>query len=275
MAEISRCHRENHRPASEVKIRILGAHLAELKGARLTSILVDDVVVVDAGGLTSALSLAEQEKIEAVLLTHHHFDHTRDLVTLAANVGYYWRKQLAVYAPRYTLDIVSRCLLDGQIYANFLEYPSKEKPTLILEAIEPYSRKTIAGYDVLAVPAKHSVPAVGYQITSSDGKSLFYTGDTTAGISDSWQHISPQLLITEVAGPNKFEDWLKKAGHLCPRLLREELIQFRQLKRYLPRVIVVHIGNPYEQEIKEEVAQVARELEADISLGYEDMKTAL
>ncbi len=258
-----------------MKIQILGAHLAEQKGARLTSLLIDGVLVVDAGGLTSALSLPEQKKIKTVLLTHHHFDHTRDLVTLAANAAYYWRRQLVVYALRYTLDIVTNCLLDGKIYANFLEYPSKEKPTLILEAIEPHSRKIIAGYDILAVPVKHSVPAVGYQITSSAGKSLFYTGDTTVGISDCWQHISPQLLITEVAGPNKYEDWLKKAGHLCAGFLREELMQFRQLKGYLPRVIVIHIGNPFEQEIKEEVAQVAQELEADISLGYEDMKVTL
>jgi len=258
-----------------VEIQILGAHLAELKGARLTSLLIDGTLVVDAGGLTSALSLPELKKIKTVLLTHHHFDHTRDLVTLAANAGYYWQGQLEVYALRYTLDIVTSCLLDGKMYTNFLEYPSKEKPTLILEAIEPYGRRTIADYDVLAVPVKHSVPAVGYQITSSDGKSLFYTSDTTVGISDCWQHISPQLLITEVAGPNKYGDWLKKAGHLCAGFLREELIQFRQLKEYLPRVIVIHIGNPYEQEIKEEVAQVAQELEADISLGYEDMKITL
>jgi len=258
-----------------VEIQILGAHQLELKGARLTSLLIDGTLVVDAGGLTSALSLHKQKKIKVVLLTHHHFDHTRDLVTLAANAGYYWQGQLEVYALRYTLDIVTTCLLDGKIYANFLEYPSKEKPTLILEAIEPYSRKTIAGYDVLAVPVKHSVPTVGYQITSSDGKSLFYTSDTTVGISDCWQHISPQLLITEVAGPNKYGDWFKKAGHLCAGLLKEELIQFRQLKGYLPRVIVIHIGNPFEQEIKEEVARVAQELEADISLGYEDMKITL
>jgi len=258
-----------------VEIQILGAHLAELKGARLTSLLIDSVLVVDAGGLTSALSLPEQEKIETVLLTHHHFDHTRDLVTLAANAGYYRRKQLVVYAPRYTLDIVTSCLLDGKIYANYLEYPSKEKPTLILEAIEPYGRKTIAGYDVLAVPVKHSVPTIGYQITSLDGKSLFYTGDTTVGISDCWQHISPQLLISEVTGPNKYGDWLKKAGHLCAEFLKEELIQFRRLNGYLPRVIVIHIGNPFEQEIKEEVSQVAQELKADISLGYEDMKITL
>jgi phosphoribosyl 1,2-cyclic phosphodiesterase len=258
-----------------VEIQVLGAHLAEVKGARLTSLLIDGVLAVDAGGITSALSLAEQKKIETVLLTHHHFDHTRDLVTLAANAGYYWRKQLTVYGLRYTLDIVTDCLLGGKLYTNFFEYPDKEKPTVILETIEPYDRKAIAGYDVLAVPVKHSVPAVGYQITSPDGKSLFFTGDTTVGVSDCWQHVSPRLLITEVAGPDKYEDWLKKAGHLCTRLLKEELIQFRRLKGYLPRIIVIHIGNPYEQEIKEEVAQVGQELEADISLGYEDMKITL
>lgn len=258
-----------------MEIQILGAHLAEVKGARLTSILVDSSLVVDAGGLTSALSLPEQKNIETILLTHHHFDHTRDLVTLAANAGYYWRKQLVVYAPRYTLDIVTEGLLSSKLYTNFLEYPSKEKPTVMLEAIEPYGRKNIAGYEVLAVPVKHSAPTVGYQITSSDGKSLFYTGDTTVGVSECWQHTSPQLLITEVAGPNKYADWLKKAGHLCAEFLKEELIQFRGLKGYLPRVIIIHIGNPYEQEIKEEVAQVAQELETDISLGYEDMKITL
>jgi len=258
-----------------VEIQILGAHLAELRGARLTSLLVDGALAIDAGGLTSALSLAEQQKVETILLTHHHFDHTRDLVTLAANAGYYWRKQLMVYAPQYTLDVVTTCLLDGKIYANFFEYPSKEKPTLMLEAIEPYNRKTIADYDVLAVPVKHSVPAVGYQITSSDSKSLFYTSDTTVGISDCWQHVSPQLLITEVAGPNKYGDWLKKSGHFCAEFLKEELVQFRRLKDYLPRIIVIHIGNPYEKQIEEEVAQVAQELEADISLGHEDMKVSL
>jgi phosphoribosyl 1,2-cyclic phosphodiesterase len=258
-----------------VEIQILGAHQLELKGTRLTSLLIDGTLVVDAGGLTSALSLTEQKKIKAVLLTHHHFDHTRDLVTLAANAAYYWQGQLKVYALSYTLDVVTNCLLDGKIYSNFLEYPSKEKPTLILEAIEPHNRKTIARYDVLALPVKHSVPTIGYQITSSDGKSLFYTGDTTVGISDCWQHISPQLLIAEVIGPNQYGDWLKKAGHLSAQLLKEELTQFRQLKGYLPRVIVIHIGNLFEQEIKEEVAQVAQELEVDISLGYEDMKVTL
>ena len=70
------------------KSRSLGAHLAKVKGVRLTSLLIDGVPAVDAGGVTSALSLPEQREIDAVLITHHRFDHTRDLATVAVNAGY-------------------------------------------------------------------------------------------------------------------------------------------------------------------------------------------
>ena len=258
-----------------MKVQILGAHQFESKGTRLTSLVIDGTLVIDAGGLTSALSVQRQKKIKAVLLTHHHFDHTRDLVTLAANAGYYWQGQVEVYGLRYTLDRVTECLLDGKMYINFLEYPSKERPCLLLRSIEPYEQKDIAGYKVLAVPSTHPVPCLGYQVSSPQGKSLFYTGDATVGISQYWEYVSPQLLITEITGLNKYGDWLKKTGHLCAALLKEELIQFRQLKGYLPRVIVIHLGNAFEKEIEREVAEVAQQLEADIGLGYENMSLTL
>jgi ribonuclease BN (tRNA processing enzyme) len=209
------------------------------------------------------------------LLTHHHFDHTRDLVTLCFNNASLWRHEIQVYALQQALDVVIPCLLDGKIYLNLLESPSPEKPLLHLNTAEPYRKETIGGYEVLPLPVKHSVPTVGYQITSPDGKSFFYTGDTSIGIAHCWQYVSPNLLVTEVLGPNKFEDRLKDVGHLSANLLKQELIQFKQLKAYLPRVIAIHIGNPYEQQIKEEVALVAEELGADISLGYEDMEVTL
>ena len=157
-----------------------------------------------------------------------------------------------------------------------MEYPNKEKPSLLLNAIEPYKKEVIAGYEVLALPVKHSVPTVGYQSTSPDGKSLFYTGDTGPGfVLATGQYISPHLLITEVAGANELEDWLKGVGHLSAKFLKEELIQFKELKGYLPRTVAIHIGNPYEQQIGAEMAQVAKELGADISMGHEDMKLTL
>ena len=257
-----------------MEVQILGAHSTEAEGLRLVSFLIDSVLALDAGGLTSSLSLSEQQQVRAILLTHHHFDHTRDLVTFGAN-GAAFSAPVDVYALSQTLDVVNSCLLDGKMYADFSKWPSKEKPFLQLKVIEPFHRQNIQGYDVLPVPVQHTVPSVGYQVTSKDGKSLFYTGDTGPGLAACWQHISPQLLIIEVSGINEVQDFLKSVGHLSAQLLKEELVQFRQAKRYLPRVVVIHIPPQFQRGVEQEVKEVARELGVSIDIGYEGMKITL
>ncbi|MBL7208660.1 MAG: MBL fold metallo-hydrolase, partial [Dehalococcoidia bacterium] len=148
-----------------MEIQILGAHSIEAKGLRLASFLVDGTLALDAGGLTSSLSLAEQQKVRAILLTHHHFDHTRDLVTFAAS-GAASSTPVDVYALSESLDIVRSCLLDGRMYVDFSTWPSEEKPFLRLTAVEPLQTLIVEGYEVSPVTVRHSVPAVGYQVTS-------------------------------------------------------------------------------------------------------------
>ena len=53
-----------------MKLRILGASGAEFPGFRLPAFLVDDVLLLDAGTIGSALTAKEQWKIRNILLTH-------------------------------------------------------------------------------------------------------------------------------------------------------------------------------------------------------------
>jgi cAMP phosphodiesterase len=254
-----------------LEVRILGAHSAEAKGQRMVSILIDGILALDAGGLTSSLSLSEQQRVRAVLLTHHHFDHSRDLVTLGAN-GAAFASPVKIYALSQTLEVLNFCLLDGKMYADFSKWPSGDKPFLQQKVIEPLQQQSIQGYSVLPVPVQHAVASVGFQITSKDGNSLFYTGDTGPGLEACWQHISPQLLIIEVSGTDKNQEFLRSVGHLSPELLKDELMQFRQTKGYLPRVVVVHIPPQFEREIRREIKRVAGEIRTRIDVGYEGMK---
>ena len=75
--------------------------------------------------------------------------------------------------------------------------------------------------------------------------------------------------------PNKFEFVAQASGHLSPRLLKQELLDFKRIKGYLPPVVIVHMGTQLEGQIGEEVAQVAEELDAKITLGREGMKFVL
>ncbi len=251
-----------------MEIMILGAHHSETATTRLVSILIDDVLAVDAGSLTSALSLPQQEKVKSILLSHHHYDHIRDIPTIALNN--YWRS-IKVYGTALTIDILSSYLLDGKIYPKFTERPSRQKPVLRLFTLEPYNVQTIDGYSVLPLPVSHSVPTVGYQITPPGGKSLFYSSDTGPGLSACWDHVSPQLLIINLTLPNRLEDIAIKERHLTPRLLKAELVQFQRSKGYLPPVVVIHMNPQVEEEIRAELEQLANEIGTTITLGYQGM----
>jgi len=253
-----------------MKIRFLGVHSIETSGTRLPCLLVDDVIALDAGSLTSALSLVEQEQLKAVLLTHHHFDHCRDLVTLCMNISL-WGGQVMVYGLHQTLEVVVERLLDGTLYVNGATYPSREKPSLKLVAIEPYKEFEHAGYSILPVPVRHSIPAVGFQVTSNDGRSFFYTSDTGSGFGQEASYISAGVLITEVTGPERLAATLVKSGHLSPRMLRAELVGFREVKGYLPKVLVIHFNPLVQVEIERELVEVTRELGCDIRLGREGL----
>jgi len=47
------------------------------------------------------------------------------------------------------------------------------------------------------------------------------------------------------------------------------------MKGYLPRVVVVHLGNHSEERIREEVAQMAADLGAEIGVATEGMTLTL
>ena len=130
----------------------------------------------------------------------------------------------------------------------------------------------IAGYEVLPVAVNHAVPTVGYQITSPDGKKVFITSDTGPDLAECWRQISPQVLFIELTLRNKDEGFAHQAGHLTPALLLKELESFRDIKGYLPRVVLTHLNPLDEKEIKAEISAVEKALKTKITFGREGMK---
>ena len=253
-----------------MNIHILGAHNSESLNSRFVCLLIDDVLAIDAGGLTSGLSWPAQQKLRAILLTHQHYDHIRDIPAIAIN-RFFRESTIDIYSTRFVHDALSSHLLNGLLYPNFMEIP-EAKPAVRFTVIEPYKTEQIEGYQVLPVTVNHSRLTVGYQVVSPDNKTVFYTADTGAGLTACWEYISPQLLIIETTLPDRYQEFATQSGHLTPTMLGRELTDFRQLKDYLPEVVVVHMDPELETEIAAEIAVVARELNIPINLAYEGMQ---
>lgn len=256
-----------------MKIRFLGAHNCERQSQRLVSLLIDGVLAMDAGAITSSLSMEEQKKIKAILLTHQHYDHLRDIPALGMNL-FMNGASTKIYSIPAALDILARHFVSEEVYTDFRRKP-EEKPTLSFTALEPGRGEEIEGYTVLPVTVHHGVPAVGYQVTSADGRSVFYTGDTGPGLEECWQRVAPQLLIIEVTSSDRYAEWAGGAGHLAPSLLKRELAGFKQLKGYIPPVVTIHMSPNWEGEIAAEVAAVAGELDCSITLAKEGMEISI
>jgi len=256
-----------------MNIRLLGVHSCESQDTKLTSLLIDDILVLDAGGLTSSLSFPAQQKLKAILLTHQHYDHIRDVPAIVFNFAMV-NAAIDIYSILPVYESLTTHLLNGKLYPELLGWPP-ENPRIRFTVIEPYKTEQIEGYSVLPIPVNHPVPTVGYQITSPTGKIVFYTGDTGPDLADCWERVAPQLLITEVSAPDRLEEFYKRRGHLTPSLLKQELASFREVKGYLPQVVVVHLNPGLEEETKAEIAAVAEDLNHPISVGYEGMQLRL
>src|SRR4051812_23983241 len=102
-----------------MQLRILGAHQGESREFRFISFLVDGRLAIDAGGLTSSLTLDEQLALNAVLITHRHFDHIKDLPMLAHNV---WEtRSIDIYCIADTLAALRTHVFNDILWPNVEE----------------------------------------------------------------------------------------------------------------------------------------------------------
>jgi len=234
-------------------IKVLGCSGSRYPGERSPAFLIDQQLLLDAGTVCGALTAAEQAQIESVLLTHAHLDHVKGLANLADNLQLSGAGQsISVYAPEKVIGILRKHLFNGLIWPDFGAIPDTVSPVIRWERLEPCKERIVSGYQVTPVPVSHSVPAVGYLISSGSAKLLF-TGDT--GPTDLiWEYARDlSLLIVEVSFPDSLEELALRTGHLTPKLLAREL---HKLPVPPQRIRVMHLKSIYREQIFVELARL-------------------
>lgn len=255
-----------------MEIRVLGAHNRESVRTGCFSLLVDGRLAVDAGALGSRLTLEEQEAIEAMLLTHQHLDHIKDVPTVGFNTLF--RRSIDVYTSVVVRDALNATLLNPQIWLPLFDFP-EGAPCLVFHEARPYEPLSILGsYRIVPVPSHHKPAALGFYV-ERDGASFLYTCDTGPGFVQLMGDLEPQLVITEVTLPNAQAELAESARHLTPDRLRGEIDALQARGRPVPRLLVVHVDPRAEQTIHRELAEVAHRTGITIDCATEDQRITL
>jgi cAMP phosphodiesterase len=231
------------------------------------SLLIDGCLAVDAGSLTSSLTLEEQVAVQAVLITHRHFDHVKDLPLIAHNT---WQsRSLQLYSTAETRDALLEHIFNDVIWPDMRQTSDGFYP-VVFNVIEPDKPFRVLGYEAVAIPMPHSVPTVGYMV-ARDGKRFFYTADTRGEGEPPWASLKPDLLIVETTMSNHHDKQAARFGHMTPLSLGKELRDCQDKYGYYPRTICVHINPHHERLVHEELKALSDELGADITPAYEGM----
>jgi len=240
-----------------MRLRVLGCS-GGIGGRHLrtTSFLVDNDVLIDAGTGVGDLSLAELARIDHVFITHSHLDHVTSIPFLVDTVGGMRTHPLTVHATAPTIEILRNHLFNWAIWPDFTEIPTVDAPFMRYQAIEIGDCVRLGTRGFTALPAIHTVPAVGYHIDSGAG-SLVFSGDT--GPNDEFWSIvngigNLKFLIVETAFSNKERQLAEVSKHLCPSMLADELAKLD----LDPEIWITHL-KPGEIELTmQEIEECAR-----------------
>lgn len=235
-----------------MKVQILGGSGGLTRDAALTSILIDDKLLIDAGAVASQLSVAEQASIMDILISHCHLDHIKDLAFLCDNCFGLKSRPFSVYAHQSVVKIIKDHLLNDIVWPDFTKLPTAEKPTMTFTALESGKRLQIGDYFVTPVPVNHPYDAQGF-IIESPGASVLFTLDTgpTQKIWERAREVKNlKAIFTEVSFPNRLQNVSDLSQHHTPATMLKEL---SKMPSGVP-VFLSHLKPAFRDEIKRELS---------------------
>jgi cAMP phosphodiesterase len=251
-----------------MEIRVLGCHGGETPKHRTSSFLLGGTLGIDAGATTAVLTLREQKKLSAVLVSHAHLDHVRDLATLADNRCQMGDKPLLIAGTPWTLGALKKHFFNNVLWPDFSKIPLVNGGGMTIEylSMKPEQTYEVAGYRARAVLVSHTIESAGF-IVERAGAAIAYSGDT-GPTERFWQLLAKtdalRAILMEVSFPNELR-WLAEAsGHHTPATLDAELTKLVRPKgaAEVP-VLLYHIKPHFQREVERELVKLKRD-ECDV-----------
>lgn len=237
-----------------MRIRVLGGHGGLAKGFVTTSFLINDDLLVDAGGVVSNLSIDDQAKIDHILITHTHLDHIKDLAFISDNCFGMRKEPFRVHTHPTVKGMLKKHLLNDIIWPDFTVLPSVQNPTMLINEILPEISFKAGPYSVVPVPVLHAHDAMGF-IIEKDNTAVLFTGDT--GPTDRIWEVAKKVknlkaIFTEVSFPDRFQNIADLSDHHTSKSIGEEI---KKMPPNIP-IVLTHFKPNFRDEILKEIASL-------------------
>jgi ribonuclease BN (tRNA processing enzyme) len=231
-----------------MEVRVLGCYGGEMPGYRTTCLLVNHNILIDAGAITSALTIPEQLKIDAVVLSHSHLDHIRDLGFLADNIFGQRDRPVRIYGLAETIKQLRNHVLNNLVWPDFSQLPTPEKPVITFHEMREGETVAIEGVDFTPIKVNHTVTTAGF-IVKNQSSSFVFSGDT-GPTEELWKEMKKNgqvsTVFLETSFPDRMAPLAQASGHLTPSMAKAELKKFFQPNL---KVLIFHIKPQFLKEI--------------------------
>ncbi|MBL8602808.1 MAG: 3',5'-cyclic-nucleotide phosphodiesterase [Myxococcales bacterium] len=240
-----------------MELRVLGCHGGESRKHRSTSFLLDGRVGLDAGATSGMLTLEEQLGLDAMVVSHAHLDHVRDLASLADNRCQGAERPLVVAGTPETLRALKEHFFNNVLWPDFTNIPlvNGGGPTVVFQPLEPEVATDVAGISVKPVLVSHTIESAGF-ILARDGRALVFSGDT-GPTERLWavarETAEVRAILHEVSFPDELEWLARVSGHHTPATLAREMQKLG--RRDLPWLLY-HIKPNCQAAVERELARL-------------------
>ena len=237
-----------------MKLETLGVYGGESRDCRMTSLLVNDRIALDAGSLAQALPIDRQSGIHSIVLTHSHMDHTSSLPFFVENVYARIDGPIDIYASAATIYSVRKHLFNNDVWPDFSRVPNNLLPAVRFHELESEVQVSLEGVKLTPFEVDHSIPTFGFLIEEGSAGMLWSsdTGPTHRFWEFANETINLKAVCIETSFDNSMQEIADVSSHLTPRTLAQEL---EKLERRVP-ILVHHMKPPCVEAIRTEVREL-------------------
>ena len=234
-----------------MRIEVLGSFGGESMNCRMTCLLINDTIALDAGSLSQALPIERQRKIRTIVLTHSHIDHTSSLPFFIENVYGRSDDAIEVHASPATSYAIRKNLFNNATWPDFTRLPNNLLPSVQFHELDDEVPVELDGVRFTPFAVDHLVPTFGFLI-EHQGSAVVWSSDTGPTVR-LWEIANRTPHLNAVMLDTSFDDSMQEIAdismHLTPRTMRREV---EKLELDVP-VYLHHLKPPCIERIVEEV----------------------